>query len=61
MQLQLLEEQNDERYMRYHLIEEFRIFNVEIDKEVFEILIAYGQELEKLLPNVKMYMEWLNN
>ena len=64
MQLQLLEEQNDERYMRYHPIEEFRIFDVMIDKEetdVFEILIAYGQELEKLLPIVKMYMEWLNN
>lgn len=64
MQLQMLEEQNDDRYIKYEPIEEFRIFNVVADKEetdMFEILIAKGQDVEKLQSVVDMYMEWLNN
>ena len=33
MQLQMLEEQDDDRYIKYEPIEEFRIFNVVADKE----------------------------
>ena len=64
MQLQMLEEQDDDRYIKYEPIEEFRIFNVVADKEetdMFEILIAKGQDVEKLQSVVDMYMEWLNN
>lgn len=64
MQLQMLEEQDDDRYIKYEPIEEFRIFNVVADKEetdMFEILIAKGQDVEKLQPVVDMYMDWLNN
>ena len=62
MQLQMLKEQNDERYIRYHLIEEFQILGVAVDKEeMYEILIAIDQDLEKLRPVVNMYMEWLNH
>lgn len=64
MQLQILKEQNDERYIRCEPIDEFRIFNITVDKEeadMFEILIAKGQDLQKLWPVVNMYMEWLNN
>lgn len=64
MQLQMLEEQDDDRYIKYEPIEEFRIFNVVADKEetdMFEILIAKGQDVEKLQSVVDMYMDWLNN
>lgn len=64
MQLQILEAQNDESYIQCEPIEEFRIFDVIVDKEekdIFKILIAYGQDLEKLQPVVNMYMEWINN
>ena len=64
MQLTILEEPNEERYLRCHLVEEFRIFNIVIDKEeakMYEILIAIGQDLQKLQPVVNMYLEWLNN
>lgn len=64
MQLQMLKEQDDDRYIKYGPIEEFRIFNVVADKEetdMFEILIAKGQDVEKLQPVVEMYMDWLNN
>ena len=64
MQLQMLEEQDDDRYIKYEPIEEFRIFNVVADKEetdMFEILIAKGHDVEKLQSVVDMYMEWLNN
>ena len=53
MQLQILEEQDDERYIKCEPIEEFRIFDVVVDKEeiyMFEIFIAKGQDLEKLQP-----------
>lgn len=64
MQLQMLEEQNDDRYIKYEPIEEFRIFNVVADKEetdMFEILIAKEHDLEKLQPVIVRYMDWLNN
>ena len=64
MQLKILEEQNDESYIRCEPIEEFRIFDVVVDKEetdMFEILIAKGQDLEKLQSVVDRYMDWLNN
>lgn len=64
MQLQMLEAQDDDRYIKYEPIEEFRIFNVVADKEetdMFEILIAKGQDVEKLQSVVDMYMDWLNN
>lgn len=64
MQLQMLEEQDDDRYIKYEPIEEFRIFNVVADKEetdMFEILIAKGQDVEKLQSVVDMYMDWRNN
>lgn len=64
MQLQILEEQDDESYIRYEPIEEFRIFDVVVDKketDMFEILIAKGQDLENLQSVVDMYMDWLNN
>ncbi len=64
MQLQMLEEQDDDRYIKYEPSVEFRIFNVVADKEetdMFEILIAKGQDVEKLQPVVDMYMGWLNN
>ena len=57
-------EQDDDRYIKYEPIEEFRIFNVVADREetdMFEILIAKGQDVEKLQPVVEMYMDWLNN
>ena len=53
MQLTILEEPNEERYLRCHLVEEFRIFNIVIDKEeakMYEILITIGQDLQKLQP-----------
>lgn len=64
MQLQMLKEQDDDRYTKYEPIEEFRIFNVVADKEetdMFEILIAKGKDVEKLQSVVDMYMDWLNN
>ncbi len=64
MQLQMLKEQDDDRYIKYDPIDEFRIFNVVADKEetnMFEILIAKGQDVEKLQVVVDMYMDWLNN
>lgn len=62
MQLKMLKEQNDERYIGYHPIEELRLFGVVVDeKEMYEILIAKGQDLEKIQPVVNMYMEWLSH
>lgn len=64
MQFQILENQNNEGYIRCKPIEEFRIFDVVLDKEetdMFEISIAKGQDLEKLQPIVNQYIEWLNN
>lgn len=64
MHLRMLEEQNNERYIRYHPIEEFQILGVVVDKEeteMNEILIAKGQNLEKLQSLVNMYMDWLNS
>ena len=64
MQLQILEVQDDERYIRCVPMDEFRIFDVVVDKEekdMYEIFIAKSQDLDKLQPIVDMYMDWLNN
>lgn len=64
MQLHILEEQDDENHIKCEPIEEFQIFNVVVDKEdteMFEILIAKGQDLKKLQLIVDTYMDWLNN
>lgn len=64
MQLQMLKEQKDEHYIKYEPIEEFRIFNVVVDKEetdMFEILIAKEQDLEKMQSGIVRYMGWINN
>lgn len=64
MQLQMLEVQDDENYIRYVPCDKFRIFGVMVEREeidVFEIIIAKNQDLKKLQPVVDMYMDWLNN
>lgn len=64
MQFEILEEQNDDRYLRCYPVGEFRIFRVAVGKEeteVYEILIAIGQDLQKLQPIINMYLEWFNN
>ena len=64
MKLKNIEEQNNERYMCYHPLEEFRIFRIEVDKEdveMYQISIAVGQDLQEVQPFVSNYLEWLNN
>ncbi|MBQ3546805.1 MAG: hypothetical protein IJA34_17745 [Lachnospiraceae bacterium] len=64
MQLKILEVQDNERYIRCAPSDEFRIFDVFVDKEemdMFEIFIAKEQDLKKIKPVFDMYMDWLNS
>lgn len=64
MELENIEDQNDERYLCYRPVEEFRIFRTEVDKEdveMYRISIAVGQDLQEVQPLVSNYLEWLNN
>lgn len=64
MKLENIKEQNDERYLCYCPVEEFRIFRTEVDKEdveLYHISIAVGQDLQELQSIVSDYLKWLNN
>lgn len=53
MQLQMLEESDDERYIKYEPVEEVRIFDVVVNKEetdMFEIVELYF-EREEIIDN----------
>lgn len=64
MQLKMIKNQEDNCYIKYKPIGEFPIFSVVTGTEetdIFEVLIAKGQDLEMLQPAINMYMNQLNN